>query len=82
VPSNEDFIVLGHEAVGQIENPGTTKLSKGDPTVPLVRHPDECVDYRSGQLDMCIEGNYRECGIKGAHGFLCEYLIQDGCAVS
>ena len=76
-PSEQDFIVLGHEAVGQIENPGTTKLGKGDLVVPLVRRPDECVNCRSGKPDMCIEGNYRECGIRGAHGFLREYLVEE-----
>jgi len=36
-----------------------------------------CINCRSGQSDMCIEGNYRECGIKGAHGFLREYVAED-----
>jgi len=75
-PPEQDYIVLGHEAVGQVEDPGTTKLSKGDLVVPMVRRPDGCVNCRNGQLDMCIEGNYRECGIKGAHGFLREYLAE------
>jgi len=77
-PPGKDFIVLGHEAVGQIENPGTTKLDKGDFVVPMVRRPDKCADCQRGQLDMCIEGHYLECGIKGAHGFLREYLAEDG----
>ena len=76
-PPDHDYTVLGHEAVGQIENPGTTQLSKGDFVVPTVRRPDGCINCRSGQSDMCIEGNYRECGIKGAHGFLREYLAED-----
>jgi len=76
-PPGKDFIVLGHEAVGQVVNPGTTKLSKGDFVVPMVRRPDGCVNCRSGKTDMCIEGNYRECGIKGEHGFLREYLAED-----
>ncbi|MFC1993366.1 glucose 1-dehydrogenase [Chloroflexota bacterium] len=76
-PPDEDFIILGHEAVGRIENPGTTKLDKDDFVVPMVRRPDECVNCQRGQLDMCLEGNYRECGIKGAHGFLREYLAED-----
>jgi threonine dehydrogenase-like Zn-dependent dehydrogenase len=75
-PPDEEFIVLGHEAVGQIEDPGETKLSKGDFVVPLVRRPDGCVNCRGGKPDMCIEGNYRECGIRGAHGFLREYLAE------
>jgi len=76
-PPDKDFIVLGHEAVGQIENPGTTELDKGDFVVPMVRRPDECINCRSGKPDMCLDGNYRECGIKGAHGFLREYLSED-----
>jgi len=76
-PPEQDFIVLGHEAVGQVEDPGKTKLSKGDLVVPLVRRPDGCVNCRSGKPDMCIEGNYRECGIRGAHGFLREYLVEE-----
>ncbi len=75
-PPAEEFIVLGHEAVGQIEDPGETKLAKGQFVVPLVRRPDGCVNCRSGKPDMCIEGNYRECGIRGAHGFLREYLAE------
>ena len=76
-PPDKDFIILGHEAVGQIENPGTTELGKGDFVVPMVRRPDDCVNCQRGQLDMCLVGNYRECGIKGAHGFLREYLAED-----
>ena len=74
---DKDFIVLGHEAVGQIENPGTTRLDKGELVVPLVRRPDECINCRSGKPDMCIDGNYRECGIKGEHGFLREYFAEE-----
>ena len=44
-PLDEEFIILGHEAVGQIEDPGETKLSKGDFVVPLVRRPDGCVNW-------------------------------------
>lgn len=76
-PPDKDFIILGHESIGQIEDPGTTELGKGDFVVPMVRRPDDCVNCQRGQLDMCLVGNYRECGIKGAHGFLREYLAED-----
>ena len=75
-PLGQDFLVLGHEALGEVENPGTTDFNKGELVVPLVRHPDGCINCRCGQSDMCIEGNYRECGIRGAHGFLREYLVE------
>ena len=75
-PPRQDFLILGHEALGEVENPGTAEFSKGELVVPLVRRPDGCINCRNGQSDMCVEGNYKECGIKGAHGFLREYMIE------
>jgi len=75
-PLGQNFLVLGHEALGEVENPGTTDFNKGELVVPLVRRPDSCINCRSGQSDMCLEGNYLECGIRGAHGFLREYLVE------
>lgn len=76
-PLGQDSLVLGHEALGEIEDSGNSQFSKGNLIVPLVRQPDGCINCRSGQPDMCIEGNYRECGIRGAHGFLREYLAEE-----
>ena len=56
-PAGYDFLVLGHEALGEIENPGATDFNKAEMVVPLVRRPDGCINCRSGQSDMCIEGN-------------------------
>ena len=76
-PQGQDFLVLGHEALGEVERISGADLQEGDLVVPLVRRPDGCVNCRSGQSDMCIEGNYKECGILGAHGFLREYLVEE-----
>ena len=76
-PLGQDFLVLGHEALGELEKTGGSALHQGDLVVPLVRRPDGCINCCSGQSDMCVEGNYRECGISGAHGFLREYLTED-----
>ena len=76
-PVDYDFLVLGHEALGEVENAGASDFSKGELVVPLVRRPDGCVNCRSGQYDMCLKGNYRECGIRGAHGFVREYLAEE-----
>jgi len=76
-PSGQDFLVLGHEAVGEIEDPGTSKFSRGELVVPMVRRPDDCVNCRNGQPDMCIKGDYTESGIKGAHGFVREYFAEN-----
>lgn len=75
-PPGQDFLVLGHEALGEVKNFSGTDFSEGELVVPLVRRPDSCINCRSGQSDMCIEGNYRECGIRGAHGFLRDYLAE------
>ena len=75
-PPGQDFLVLGHEAIGVVENSRSTDFVEGDLVVPLVRRPDSCINCRSGQYDMCLEGNYQECGIRGAHGFLREYLAE------
>ena len=76
-PPSHDFLVLGHEAIGVVENSGSTGFREGELVVPLVRRPDGCINCRSGYSDMCLEGNYRECGIRGAHGFLREYLAEE-----
>lgn len=75
-PQDQDYLVLGHEALGEVERASDACLKEGDLVVPMVRRPDGCINCRSGQSDMCIEGNYRECGIFGAHGFLREYLAE------
>jgi threonine dehydrogenase-like Zn-dependent dehydrogenase len=79
-PAGEEHIVLGHEAVGVVEDGGDTHLSEGDVVVPTIRRPvgDEGRGYADrGELDMAPEGAYRERGIVGAHGFMSEYFVSD-----
>jgi threonine dehydrogenase-like Zn-dependent dehydrogenase len=76
-PPGQDFLVLGHEALGEVEKAGGSDFGEGELVVPLVRRPDSCINCFNGQSDMCIEGNYRECGIRGAQGFLLEYLAEE-----
>lgn len=76
-PLDQDFLVLGHEALGEVQKNGGPDLGEGDLVAPLVRRPDGCINCRSGQSDMCIEGNYHECGIVGAHGFLRQYVTEE-----
>jgi threonine dehydrogenase-like Zn-dependent dehydrogenase len=74
-PPGEDFLVLGHESLGQVAEVGARVrgLAEADWVVCTVRRPDECPNCRRGQYDMCLWGKYTERGIKGAHGFLAEY---------
>lgn len=76
VPEGDDFLILGHESLGRIEEVGrgAAGLRSGDWVVATVRRPDGCPNCRRGEPDMCLWGGYTERGIKGAHGFLAEYV--------
>ena len=75
-PAGEDHLVLGHEAVGVVEDAGDTRLSRGDVVVPTVRRPPNGSNpyFARGEPDMAPEGAYHERGISGAHGFMSEYF--------
>ena len=75
-PADTDHMVLGHEAVGVVEDATGTDLSEGDIVVPTVRRrPNGTNDYfERGEPDMAPDGQYHERGIVGAHGFMAEYF--------
>ena len=74
-PENDDFLVMGHEAVGRVEE--SEKFSKDTLVVPTVRRPTCGCDYaRKGRSDLCPEGHYQERGIEGLHGFGCEEFFE------
>ncbi|MFU8866306.1 glucose 1-dehydrogenase [Natronococcus sp.] len=76
VPPGEDRLVLGHEAVGVVEDPNGTDLEEGEYVVPTVRRPPNGTNeyFERGEPDMAREGEYLERGIVGAHGFMAEYF--------
>ena len=81
-PAGSDFLVLGHECLGEIVEvgPEVTNLRHGDLVIPMVRRPcdhPECVACRAGRQDFCYTGDYRERGIKQMHGFLTEMIVDD-----
>ncbi|HNT97293.1 MAG TPA: glucose 1-dehydrogenase [Elusimicrobiales bacterium] len=68
-PAGSDFLVLGHEALGRLEN--------GEFVVPMVRRScGACESCLAGEPDMCFTGNFVERGIKGLHGMFCEYIAE------
>ncbi|MGB9963745.1 glucose 1-dehydrogenase [Halobacterium hubeiense] len=75
-PADDDHLVLGHEAVGVVDDPNGTDLDAGDVVVPTVRRrPNGANDYfERGEPDMAPGGQYHERGIEGAHGFMAEYF--------
>ncbi|MBI4257542.1 MAG: glucose 1-dehydrogenase [Thaumarchaeota archaeon] len=77
-PEGSDYLVVGHECLGVVEEiRGHSDIARGDLVVPTVRRPDDCVNCRSGESDMCLTGGYKEHGIRGLHGFAAEYGVSD-----
>jgi threonine dehydrogenase-like Zn-dependent dehydrogenase len=79
LPDGEDYLVIGHEAVGRVAHigPGVLQLQVGDVVVPTVRRGcSECPACAAGQVDLCFSGHYRERGIVGLHGFLSERIVE------
>ena len=78
VPDGDDRLVLGHEAVGVVEDPNGTGLEEGQYVVPTVRRPPRGAEanayFERREADMAPEGEYVERGIVGEHGFMAEYV--------
>jgi glucose 1-dehydrogenase len=70
-PPGSDLLILGHENLGRVADPGGSDFSVGDLVVAFVRRPDPvpCAACAVGEWDMCLTGDYTEHGIKGLHGF-------------
>ncbi|MFC5278069.1 glucose 1-dehydrogenase [Halorubrum rubrum] len=77
-PAATDHQILGHEAVGIVEDANGTELSEGRIVVPTVRRLPPGADtneyFERGEPDMAPDGTYVERGIAGAHGFMSEYF--------
>jgi threonine dehydrogenase-like Zn-dependent dehydrogenase len=74
-PPGKERLVLGHESLGRVMDPGpSSSLKKGDLVVGIVRRPDPvpCPNCAVGEWDMCRNGQYTERGIKEIHGFMSE----------
>jgi threonine dehydrogenase-like Zn-dependent dehydrogenase len=79
VPDGEDHLVMGHEAVGVVENANGTDIEEGTVVAPLVRRPvDKGSRFAANEeLDMAPPGTFHERGIMGEHGYLSEYFVSD-----
>jgi glucose 1-dehydrogenase len=81
-PSGADHLILGHESLAEVVElgSGVRNLTPGDLVVAMVRRPcphAECEACRVGRPDFCVTSDYTERGIKGADGFLTDYVIDD-----
>ncbi len=74
-PPGKSRLVLGHESLGRVIDPGEASgLKKGDIVVGIVRRPDPipCPNCAVGEWDMCRNGLYTERGIKEIDGYMSE----------
>ncbi len=81
-PQGSPYLIIGHESLGEVVEigSGVKTLKKGDLVVTMVRrpcdHPD-CIACRAGRQDFCYTGDFTERGIKGRHGFMTEFVVDD-----
>ncbi len=78
-PPGDEYLIIGHENFGTIvEAPAGSAFNPGDHVVCVVRRPDPvpCPPCAAGEFDMCLNGRYRERGIKGLHGFMSDYYVE------
>jgi glucose 1-dehydrogenase len=70
-PPGSERLILGHESLGRVADPGASDFAAGDLVVGVVRRPDPvpCVACAHGEFDFCRNGRYTERGIKEIHGY-------------
>lgn len=73
-PAGRERLILGHESLGRVLDPGASGFAEGDLIVGIVRRPDPvpCANCAVGEWDMCTNGRYTERGIKQLDGFMSE----------
>jgi threonine dehydrogenase-like Zn-dependent dehydrogenase len=81
-PEGSEFLVLGHESLAEIVETGreVSRLRPGDLVVPMVRlacGDAACGACRAGRPDFCYTDGFRERGIRQAHGFMTEFVVEE-----
>lgn len=81
-PAGVEQLVIGHESLGEVVEVGAkvTRVKIGDLVVPMVRRPcphEYCIACRSSRQDFCFTGDFTERGIKGQHGFMAQFVVDD-----
>lgn len=77
-----EHLILGHEALGEVIELGeeVNGLKVGDLVVPSVRRPcpdPSCRPCAEDRQDFCQTWDFTERGIKGQHGYMTEFWVED-----
>lgn len=80
-PAGSDYLIIGHEALGEVVEvgPAVRRFKPGDLVIPTVRRPcpdPTCRSCTLGHQDFCYTNNFTERGIKEAHGFMTELVVE------
>lgn len=76
LPDGQDYMVIGHEAVGRVAESDTYEA--GRLVVPTVRRPYcDCPQAERGRPDYCPPDHHRERGIKQLDGFCSAYFAEE-----
>ena len=79
-PPHDDFLILGHENLGQVVEVGPnvpTSIRPGGLVVSTVRRPGSSIYDQVGLQDFTTDDIAHERGINLLHGYLSEYYVED-----
>jgi glucose 1-dehydrogenase len=81
-PQGSEYLIIGHESLSEVveAGPQVSKVKPGDLVVMSVRRPcphQSCVACRQGRQDFCYTGDFTERGIKQAHGYMTEFVVEE-----
>jgi threonine dehydrogenase-like Zn-dependent dehydrogenase len=79
-PPGDDFLVIGHENFGVVEEVGPNvpdTITQGTHVVASVRRPGTSIYGKIGLQDFTTDDVYYERGINLLHGYLTEHYVED-----
>src|SRR5205809_7746585 len=79
-PEGDDYLVTGHESIGQVVEVGAnvpSTIRPGTSVVASVRRPGSSIYGKIGLQDFTTDDVYYERGINLLHGYLTEYYVED-----
>ena len=81
-PLDSKYLIIGHESLGEVIEVGrdVSRVNVGDLVILMVRRPcphENCFACRNDRQDFCFTGDFKERGIKEAHGFMTEFVVDD-----